>query len=141
MKHALTLAGVLISLLPLAATAVPTHKTASHNAATHKKTTHAATKYECAKCHMTYSAADAKKAHYVCSMDGGKLMPVRPSKSSVAKAAPAAMVAVRYKASGCGMIYSAADAKKYNYVCPMDHSKLVPVKAAGDKKPMSGMTM
>ena len=42
-----------------------------------------------------------------------------------AMAAPA----VRYKAA-CGMTYSAADAKKYHYVCPMDKSKLVPIKAA-----------
>src|SRR5258708_6877122 len=27
---------------------------------------------------------------------------------------------VKYKAH-CGMIYSAADAKKYHYICPMDH--------------------
>ena len=32
--------------------------------------------------------------------------------------------AVKYKAH-CGMVYSAADAKKYHYVCPMDHKPLV----------------
>lgn len=32
---------------------------------------------------------------------------------------------IEYKAS-CGMIYSAAEAKKDHYICPMDHSKLVP---------------
>jgi hypothetical protein len=33
---------------------------------------------------------------------------------------------VKYKAQ-CGMIYSAADAKKNRYVCPMDHQPLVKV--------------
>ncbi len=32
--------------------------------------------------------------------------------------------AVKYKAH-CGMIYSAADAKKNHYICPMDHKPLV----------------
>jgi hypothetical protein len=36
----------------------------------------AATKYECVKCHMQYSAADAKKANFVDPMDGGKLVPL-----------------------------------------------------------------
>jgi hypothetical protein len=36
-----------------------------------------ATKYECAKCHMIYSAADAKKCHFVDPMDGGKLNPIK----------------------------------------------------------------
>ena len=31
---------------------------------------------------------------------------------------------VKYKAH-CGMVYSAADAKKYHYVCPMDHKPLM----------------
>jgi len=30
---------------------------------------------------------------------------------------------VKYKAQ-CGMIYSAADAKKNHYICPMDHKPL-----------------
>ena len=37
---------------------------------------------------------------------------------------------VKYKAQ-CGMIYSAADAKKYRYVCPMDHKPLVKITANG----------
>jgi len=44
-------------------------------------------------------------------------------------------VAVQYRATGCGMIYSASDAKKNHYICPMDHSKIVPVSAASDSKP------
>lgn len=44
-------------------------------------------------------------------------------------------VEVRYKAH-CGMIYSAADAKKYHYVCPMDHKPLtkIVVKKSAPKK-------
>ena len=34
------------------------------------------------------------------------------------------MSAVTYKAH-CGMVYSATDAKKYHYICPMDHKPLV----------------
>ena len=37
--------------------------------------------------------------------------------------------AVQYKAH-CGMVYSAADAKKYHYVCPMDHKSLTKITAA-----------
>jgi len=44
----------------------------------------APTKYECVKCHMIYSAADAKKNHMKDPMDGGKLVPVKAAK----KAAP-----------------------------------------------------
>jgi hypothetical protein len=46
------------------------------------------------------------------------------------------------------MIYSAADAKKYHYICPMDHkplTKIVSAKAAPKKGAktgsMSGMKM
>ena len=35
--------------------------------------------YECQKCHMKVSAAVAKKDHYKDPMDGGKLVPVKPS--------------------------------------------------------------
>jgi multidrug efflux pump subunit AcrA (membrane-fusion protein) len=49
-----------------------------------------------------------------------------------------AQAATRYKATGCGMLYSAADAKKYNYVCPMDHSKIVPVAPAATPSAPSG---
>ena len=40
------------------------------------------TVYRCEKCGMTYSAADAKKNNYVDPMDGGRLVPVRPSPPS-----------------------------------------------------------
>lgn len=29
----------------------------------------------------------------------------------------------------CGMIYSAADAKKYHYICPMNHKPLTKIAA------------
>src|SRR5437870_11406274 len=40
---------------------------------------------------------------------------------------------VMYKAH-CGMIYSAADAKKYHYICPMDHKPLVKITSGGKGK-------
>jgi hypothetical protein len=47
---------------------------------------------------------------------------------------------VKYKAH-CGMIYSAADAKKHRYVCPMDHKPLVKITGAQktDRKDRKGM--
>jgi multidrug efflux pump subunit AcrA (membrane-fusion protein) len=35
--------------------------------------------YQCEKCHMIYSAADAKKNDYHDPMDGGRLLPVMPT--------------------------------------------------------------
>ena len=52
-------------------------------------------------------------------------------KKIVPGAAKTPAVEVKYKAA-CGAIYSSAEAKKYHYVCPMDHKPLkkiaVPVK-------------
>ncbi|MDR3708227.1 MAG: efflux RND transporter periplasmic adaptor subunit [Capsulimonadaceae bacterium] len=80
-----------------------------------------ASQYECEKCHMRYSAADAKRYNYVHPMDGGRLLPV-------ASAAPAQKVtASQYECEKCHMRYSAADAKRYNFVDPMDGGKLLPV--------------
>lgn len=54
-----------------------------------------------------------------------------PAKKMAMKSKKPAMT-VMYKAH-CGMMYSAAEAKKNHYVCPMDHKKLtkvmVPAKA------------
>lgn len=44
---------------------------------------------------------------------------------------------VEYKAA-CGMVYSAADAKKYHYICPMDHSKLVPIAVDANSTSKTG---
>jgi hypothetical protein len=41
------------------------------------KNAQVAAKFECQKCHMQYSAADAKKYKFVDPMDGGKLVPVK----------------------------------------------------------------
>jgi DNA-directed RNA polymerase subunit RPC12/RpoP len=58
-------------------------------ASTPKKTHHvakatkvAAATYVCTKCGMTFSAADAKKDHYKCTMDGGKLVPQKAAAKS-----------------------------------------------------------
>ncbi len=149
------------------------------------------TTYQCEKCHMTYSAADAKKNHYRDPMDGGKLDPVMPTASASASGLTAHRVSVQtgasdgtwtevsgdvpttsrvvirgqaglsegaalvatawgadgplalptaaasasgktlYKCEKCGMTYSEADAKKSNYIDPMDGGKLVAVKGQG----------
>lgn len=75
MKTALALAGLILGLLPSAVFAAPTHKAA------HVKKTPAAMTYQCSKCHMTFTAAQAKKDHYKDPMDGGKLVPVAPKKA------------------------------------------------------------
>ena len=36
---------------------------------------------------------------------------------------------VKYKAQ-CGMVYSAADAKKYHNICPMDHKPLTKIASS-----------
>lgn len=38
-----------------------------------------------AKCGMVYSAADAKKDHYICPMDGKKMTAIKPSAKTGAK--------------------------------------------------------
>jgi len=43
----------------------------------------APTAYVCSKCHMQFSASDAKKDHYVDPMDQGKLVPVKTSAKKV----------------------------------------------------------
>ncbi|MDQ2687155.1 MAG: efflux RND transporter periplasmic adaptor subunit [Armatimonadota bacterium] len=145
----------------------------------------APTQYRCEKCHMTYSAADARKNHLVDPMDGGRLLPVHP-KASAAGARPtahrvpvqigasdgnwtevagdlasgarvvthgqagltegASIVATAWGPDGpqtlpkamhgtklfrcekCGMTYSEADAKRNNFVDPMDGGTLTPVE-------------
>ena len=42
---------------------------------------------------------------------------------------------VKYRAH-CGMFYSAADAKKYHYICPVDHKPLT--KITSGAKPKKG---
>ena len=77
---AIAAAAALLAIVPTAVVAAP--KMASHKMG-HSKMAHpkvaAATKYECVKCHMQYSAKDAKAAKYKCEMDGGKLVAVKPA--------------------------------------------------------------
>lgn len=71
MKPTFALVGLALSLLSSIAAAAPAH----HSAAPSGKRT-AVTAYQCAKCHMTFTAAQAKKDRYKDPMDGGKLVPV-----------------------------------------------------------------
>ncbi len=67
--------------------------------------------------------------------DGPKALPT---------AAAAAGGATVYRCEKCGMTYSAADAKKHNFVDPMDGGKLVPVPPTAPKPSadmMPGMKM
>ena len=153
--------------------------------------TSAPTTYRCEKCHMTYSAAAARKNNYLDPMDGGRLLPVVSAASQSAGAVTAHRISVQagasdgdwtevagdvpygsrvvtrgqagltegaalvatawgadgpltlptasasasgktlYKCEKCGMTYSEADAKKNNFVDPMDGGKLVLVKGQG----------
>jgi len=70
MKTRITLAGLVIALLPITAFAAPAKSS-------HKAPVKTAAMYECQKCHMKVSAAVAKKDHYTDPMDGGKLVPVK----------------------------------------------------------------
>jgi multidrug efflux pump subunit AcrA (membrane-fusion protein) len=149
----------------------------------------APTSYQCQKCHMIYSAADAKKNHYHDPMDGGRLLPVTSPTSSAAggltahrlfvqagasdgtwteiiagdipaggrvvthgqagltegaalvatawgadgpqslpTAAAAAHGKTLYRCEKCGMTYSEADARRNNFIDPMDGGRLAPVK-------------
>jgi hypothetical protein len=76
-RRSILIAATVLALLPAAAMAAPKKVVAKHKTG-HTKVA-AATTYECVTCHMTYSAADAKKDHYKCTMDGGKLAPVKAS--------------------------------------------------------------
>ncbi len=73
MKTRIALAGLVIALLPIAAFAA---RVKSPHKVPVKKTA-AATMYECQKCHMKYTAAQAKKDRFKDPMDGGKLVPVK----------------------------------------------------------------
>ncbi len=151
--------------------------------------TSALTTYQCEKCHMIYSATDAKKNHYHDPMDGGRLLPVTSPTSSAAggltahrlfvqagasdgtwteiiagdipaggrvvthgqagltegaalvatawgadgpqslpTAAAAAHGKTLYRCEKCGMTYSEADARRNNFIDPMDGGRLAPVK-------------
>lgn len=71
MRTSTTLAGIVLALLPLTAMAAPAAPPAH-------KLAPAPVSYKAA-CGMTYSAADAKKDHYICPMDHSKLVAVKPA--------------------------------------------------------------
>ncbi len=70
MKNVILATSLVLSLLPLAAAAAPTHHASKAPATT----------YQCRKCHMKVSAATAKKDGYKDPMDGGKLVPMTAAK-------------------------------------------------------------
>jgi hypothetical protein len=67
LKTATAFAALVIALVPMSVSAKPAKKATP-------------TTYECSKCHMTFTAAQAKKDHYKDPMDGGKLVPVKAAK-------------------------------------------------------------
>ena len=78
MKKSLALIGIAMLALPTVAVAGPAK-------AKHARPAVQAV-YQCSKCHMKFSAAQAKKDHYMDPMDGGKLVALKssaPGKSSV----------------------------------------------------------
>ena len=73
MKKTSAILALAFVLIPGTLLAAPAHKM-SHKTS-HSAKAKTAAMYVCTKCHMTYSAAEAKKDHYKCPMDGGKLVP------------------------------------------------------------------
>jgi hypothetical protein len=67
-----------LALFGIAVLALSAPVMAASSKAKHAKTA-AHVVYECSKCHMKFSATQAKKDHYVDPMDGGKLVPVKTS--------------------------------------------------------------
>ncbi len=74
MKKLLSASALAFALLPMTVGGAFAH--AGHGKAMHGKKAAAATMYQCQKCHMKMSAAQAKKDHYKDPMDGGKLVPM-----------------------------------------------------------------
>jgi multidrug efflux pump subunit AcrA (membrane-fusion protein) len=157
--------------------------------------------YECVICHIHYTAAQAKKFHYIDPMEGGKLVPLKGTASSAPsgpvtahevpvqvggsngtltevtsdeltpdakvfaqgtagltegarivatawgpngpKSLPDAASAnaglTLYRCEKCGMTYSEADAKKDNFIDPMDGGRLVPIKPQSGDAPSQGV--
>jgi hypothetical protein len=74
---AAALASAACGLLPFASHAAPSKKTAA--------TTAPAPMQYRAQCGMVYSAAEAKKDHYICPMDGKQMTAIKPSAGTVPK--------------------------------------------------------
>ena len=64
--------------------------------------------------------------------NGPKTLPTAAEASSGAK---------RYRCEKCGMIFSEEDAKKHNFIDPMDGGRLVPVPPSPSANSMAGMKM
>jgi len=71
-KKTLTLVVALLSMATISAVAAVPHHSAKKKMAPKS--------YVCAKCHMKFTAAQAKKDHYKDPMDGGKLVPAPAKK-------------------------------------------------------------
>lgn len=70
-------------------------------------------------------------AFHVCAQTTPKKLGAKQTKPAAKKTATEAKktaTEAKYRAH-CGMIYSASDAKKYHYVCPMDHKPLTKIAA------------
>jgi YHS domain-containing protein len=74
-------------------------------------------------------AAIKKSSFVLIGLAATMAVPACAKTISHIKAAP-----TQYRAH-CGMIYSAAEAKKDHYICPMDHMKMVPIESASKKAP------
>ena len=79
MKYNVIAAALACSLLPLIAEAAPKASPANK--------TPAPTQYR-AQCGMIYSAAEAKKDHYVCPMDGQKMTAIKSSPHATRRPQP-----------------------------------------------------
>jgi hypothetical protein len=90
-RTAMRAASASLAALSLLATAAALASSPQKKAtpAPAKKAAPAVQQYECPKCHMRYSAADAKKNHYIDPMDGGKLVPVKAAPATPKKGATA----------------------------------------------------
>lgn len=84
MKNAYALAGIALALLPVAAPAAPAKMKMAKT-----KPAKMVTLYQAAKCHMYFTAAQAKKYNYACPDSKGKMTKVSVT-PAVAKAGIAA---------------------------------------------------
>jgi hypothetical protein len=71
-KTIMTIAAIAATLLPAATVeARPAHRAKAWP-----------TTYVCSKCHMSYTASQARRDHFMDPMDGGRLVPVPPKKKA-----------------------------------------------------------
>ena len=70
------------------------------------------------------------KPRFVLTLITAALLPVMAHATPARKAAKSP-APTQYRAV-CGMIYSAAEAKKDHYICPMDGKKMIAIPAASE---------